>query len=103
MERLEAVGIPCGPINEVGAVFEDEHVRERKLRIELPHPEIGQVPGVANPIRMSGTPVRYRHAPPMLGQHTFEIIQEGTGLTREELLKLEQSEVIEQWRPNPKK
>jgi len=71
---LEAAGVPCGPINRLDEVFADPQVRARGLRIEMPHPQAGRVPLVANPIRFSASPVSYRHAPPMLGQHTDEVL-----------------------------
>ncbi len=71
---LEAAGVPCGPINRLDAVFADPQVQARGLRIELPHAIAGSVPLVANPIRLSGSPVTYRNAPPTLGQHTTEVL-----------------------------
>lgn len=71
---LEAAGVPCGPINGLDAVFDDPQVIARRLKIELPHPTVGSVPGVANPIRLSKTPVSYRSAPPRLGADTKEIL-----------------------------
>jgi crotonobetainyl-CoA:carnitine CoA-transferase CaiB-like acyl-CoA transferase len=56
------------------AVFDDPQVRARSMRIDLPHPVAGSVPLVANPLRLSQTPVTYRSAPPPLGAHTREIL-----------------------------
>jgi len=77
---LEAAGVPCGPINRIDEVFADPQVRSRGARIELPHPLAGTVPLVANPIRLSASPVRYERAPPTLGQHTDEVLAEWLGL-----------------------
>lgn len=85
VERLEAVGVPVGPINALDAVFADAQVEARELKISLPHPAAGQAPGVASPLRLSRTPVSYRRAPPVLGAHTREILQELLGLSGEEL------------------
>ena len=74
VETFEAAGVPCGPINRLDEVFADPQVIARGLRIEMPHPQAGTVPLVANPIRLSATPVAYRHAPPALGQHTGEVL-----------------------------
>jgi len=74
VEAFEAAGVPCGPINRLDEVFADPQVIARGLRIEMPHPQAGIVPLVANPIRLSATPVAYRHAPPALGQHTGEVL-----------------------------
>ncbi len=76
---MEAAGVPCGPINTLDKVFDDPQVRARGMRIELPHPVAGAVPLVANPIRMSASPVSYRHAPPALGEHTGEVLDEWLG------------------------
>ncbi|HMX10998.1 MAG TPA: CaiB/BaiF CoA-transferase family protein [Burkholderiaceae bacterium] len=79
IERLEAAGVPCGPINRLDEVFADPQVVARGLRVELPHPVAGSVPGVANPIRLSASPVAYRTAPPTLGQHTAEVLADWLG------------------------
>ncbi|MCK6426040.1 MAG: CoA transferase [Burkholderiaceae bacterium] len=79
IERLEAAGVPCGPINRLDEVFADPQVIARGLRVELPHPLAGSVPGVANPIRLSDSPVAYRSAPPLLGQHTDEVLRDWLG------------------------
>ena len=71
---LEQAGVPCGPINDVSNVFDDVQVRHRQLKIEMMHPLAGQMPLVANPIRLSRTPVSYRLAPPLLGQHDREAL-----------------------------
>ncbi|MFM0116924.1 CaiB/BaiF CoA transferase family protein [Paraburkholderia nemoris] len=76
VERLEAVNVPCGPINDLRQVFEDEQVKARGLRLDLPHPTAGKAPSVANPIRLSRTPIEYRGAAPTLGQHTEEVLLE---------------------------
>ena len=79
VEALEAAGVPCGPINRIDQVFEDAQVRARGLCIELPHAAAGVVPLVANPIRLSETPVEYRRAPPMLGEHSQQVLQDWLG------------------------
>ena len=76
IEVLEAAGVPCGPINRLDQVFADEHVLSRAMRIEMLHPSGGKVPLVANPIRLSDSPVVYSGAPPLLGQHTDEVLSD---------------------------
>jgi crotonobetainyl-CoA:carnitine CoA-transferase CaiB-like acyl-CoA transferase len=71
---LENVGVPAGPINTLDAVFADPQVRARGMRIDLPHPVAGNVALVANPLRLSETPVAYRSAPPTLGAQTDEVL-----------------------------
>ena len=79
---LERVGVPCGPINSIDAVFADPQVRAREMQVKLPHPAAGSVPLVANPLRLSETPVSYRSAPPILGSHTREVLRDRLGLVR---------------------
>ena len=72
--QLEARAVPCGPINGLAEVFADPQVQARGLAVTMPHPEAGEVPLVASPIRLSKTPVEYRRAPPLVGEHTDEIL-----------------------------
>jgi formyl-CoA transferase len=76
IERLEAATVPCGPINGIDEVFENEQVKARELLIEMPHPVTGTVKLVANPVKMSATPPSYRRPPPMLGEHQDEVMGE---------------------------
>lgn len=84
---LEAAKVPCGPVNTIDRAFADPQVQARGMRIDLPHPLAGEgtVPLIANPVKLSGTPVRYRHAPPTLGQHTDEVLAEILGLSDQEI------------------
>jgi len=77
---LEAAGVPCGPINRLDEVFADPQVIARGLRIDLPHAVAGTVPGVANPIRLSASPVAYDRGPPVLGEHTAEVLKQWLGV-----------------------
>ncbi|MHB8666963.1 MAG: CaiB/BaiF CoA transferase family protein [Burkholderiales bacterium] len=74
VELLEAAGVPNGPINNVAQVFEEPQVKARGIKVELDHPVAGKVPTVASPMRFSATPLEYKLAPPVLGQHTDEIL-----------------------------
>ncbi|WP_374400116.1 CaiB/BaiF CoA transferase family protein [Niveibacterium sp.] len=82
---LESAAVPCGPINDIGQVFDDPQVQHRGMRIDLPHPSAGQVPLVANPIHLSETPVAYRSAPPPLGADTRAVLAEMLGKQPAEL------------------
>ena len=76
---LEDKAVPCGPINTIAEAFDDPQVRARGIRRELPRDAgdgIAHVATVANPMRLSGTPLRYHRAPPALGQHTDEVLRE---------------------------
>ena len=77
---LEQVGVPCGPINDLAQVFADPQVKARGLALELPHALAGMLPQVASPIRLSKTPVEYRSAPPLLGEHTDRVLQDVLGV-----------------------
>lgn len=70
---LELAGVPCGPINDLAQVFADPQVQARGTRIRMAHPLAGEVDLVANPIRLSRTPVDYRRPPPLLGEHNSEV------------------------------
>ncbi len=76
ISRLEPLGVPCGPINTIDEVFDDPQVRHRAMRVDLPHPLAGTVPQVANPIRFRAAPIEYHRAPPLLGEHTLEVLRE---------------------------
>lgn len=72
---LEPLGVPCGPINRLDEVFANPQVQHRELKVDVPHPLSGSVPLVANPINFSRTPLSYRTPPPLLGQHTDEVLR----------------------------
>ena len=87
-ERLEAAGVPCGPINNIAQAFADPQVVARGLRFDLPHPTAGSVPQVASPISMSDSPPAHDRAPPTLGQHTDEVLRELANLTDSDIAAL---------------
>lgn len=91
---LEAAGVPSGPINDLSAVFADPHLRERGVRVDLPHPLAGTAPTVACPIRLSDTPVAYRSAPPLLGEHTTPVLRELAGFTEGEIEEMRAKGVV---------
>ena len=81
LAELEANKIGCGPINTLDQVFEDPHVKAREMVVNVPHPLAGPDGAtlIASPLKLSGTPVEYRHHPPLLGQHTDEVLREVLG------------------------
>lgn len=91
---LEAVGVPCGPVNALADVFEDPHVQARGVRVEVPHETAGSVSLVASPIRLSDTPVEYRSAPPVLGAETEEVLADWLGLGGSEIEALRRSKAV---------
>ena len=93
LTALEAAQVPCGPINDLAEVFADPQVAARDMTVDLEHPLSGHVKLVASPIRLSDTPVRYRRAPPLLGQHTREVLLE-LGLSEADVSALEHKKAV---------
>jgi crotonobetainyl-CoA:carnitine CoA-transferase CaiB-like acyl-CoA transferase len=91
---LESAGVPCGPINTLADVFEDPQVTSRGMQIHMAHAARDDVALVASPIRMSDTPVQYRHAPPLLGQHTREVLGQMLDLKEETMNRLFEKGVL---------
>lgn len=89
LEILEASGVPCGPINTIDRVFDDPQVQSRQTRIE-----VNGMPLVANPIRYSRSTLSYTHPPPLLGQHTGQVLQEILGIDETLIKTLQQQGVI---------
>ena len=73
---LEAAKVPCGPINDLADVFADPQVLAREMTVEMAHPLSGSVRLVASPMKFSATPVQYRRPPPLLGEHTAQLLAE---------------------------
>lgn len=73
---LEAAKVPCGAINNLEEVFADPHVVAREMTVSMPHPQSDALRLVASPMKFSGTPVQYRRPPPLLGEHTDEVLRE---------------------------
>ena len=94
LESLTACGVPVGPINNIRDIFSEPYATERELVRQLEHPLAGEVATVANPVRFSGTPVEYRHAPPLLGQHTAEILTNELNYSQEEIETLSRDGAI---------
>ena len=91
---LEAAGVPCGPINDLAQVFADPQVQARGLRIDLPNSLGSTTPQVASPLRLSETPVEYRNAPPLLGEHTEQVLSRRLGLSAEQISALREAGVL---------
>jgi len=94
LATLRAADVPCGPINDLAQVFDEPQVRHRGLRIDLPHPTAGSVPGVRNPILYSRTPMRYERAPPLLGADTDGVLGERLRLDADRLAGLRSRGII---------
>jgi crotonobetainyl-CoA:carnitine CoA-transferase CaiB-like acyl-CoA transferase len=85
---LEAAGVPNGPINTLEQVFREPQAVARGLKIEIPHPLAGKVALTRSPMRFSETPVEHNVPPPLLGQHTYEILRGVLGRSDAEIAKL---------------
>ncbi|MBG56459.1 MAG: CoA transferase [Deltaproteobacteria bacterium] len=93
---LEKLHVPCGPVNTIKNVFDDPQIQHREMEIHMPHQLSGkgEVSLIGSPIKMSETPVSYRNAPPTLGQHTDEILEEILGMDEKERRGLVMKKVV---------
>jgi formyl-CoA transferase len=87
---LSEAGVPCGPIHDYGQVFEDEHTQARAMEVRLEHPVEGEIRALGIPVKLSDTPGSIRHAAPLLGQHTAEVLAQA-GFTAEQIEALSPS------------
>ncbi len=94
LSLLEPAGVPCGPINDLHQVFADPQVRHRGLQVRAPHPSAGEVTMVANPMRFSATPIAHDRAPPLLGEHTGEVLGAVLGMGAVEIEALRKEGVL---------
>lgn len=94
IEVLERAGVPCGPINTLDKVFADPQVRARQMQITMDHGLAGSVPLVASPLRLSATPVQYRQAPPLLGEHTESVLQQHLNFSPDDIAQMRASGII---------
>ena len=93
LRRLREADIPAGPVNTVEEALRNPQVIAREAIVEIAHPLLGVARSIANPIRMSGTPIEYRYPPPLLGEHNSAILGE-LGLSPEEIARLEREGAI---------
>ena len=94
LRALEAATVPCAPVNRIDQAFADPQVVARGMQIELAHPLAGRVPLVANPLKLSATPVEYTCAPPLLGADTRNVLSAFIGLDSDEIERLHRAGVI---------
>jgi crotonobetainyl-CoA:carnitine CoA-transferase CaiB-like acyl-CoA transferase len=96
LERLEAAAVPAAPVNTIDQVFADPQVLHRGMAIAMSHPlaATGEVSLIANPLRMSASPVCYRHPPPRLGEHTDSVLSEMLGVDADERRRLRDAGAI---------
>jgi crotonobetainyl-CoA:carnitine CoA-transferase CaiB-like acyl-CoA transferase len=94
LEGLPKLGVPCGPINDIAQAFAEPQVRARGMKIDLPHPQAGTVPGVANPLKFSETGIEYAKAPPLLGEDTDDVLSRVLGLDAAAIKNLKKAGVV---------
>jgi crotonobetainyl-CoA:carnitine CoA-transferase CaiB-like acyl-CoA transferase len=85
---LREAQVPCGPVQSIDEVFEDPQIKARDMVVNVDHPLLGAVPTIANPIKYSSTPLEYKKAPPMLGQHTKSVLAEYLGISEAQVTGL---------------
>ena len=96
VEGLVGVNVPCSPINTIDQVFNDPQVVARKMKINMPHPHLSgeTMDLIASPLRLSRSPVSYRQAPPQLGEHTAEVLEELLEMDEKKMAALREKGVI---------
>ena len=94
IEKLRAAGVPCGPINSVAQALNDPHTLARGMVRTVKHPKVGDLRMVGIPFRFSATPEAIRRAPPLLGQHTEEVLGTELGLSAERIARLRAEKVV---------
>jgi crotonobetainyl-CoA:carnitine CoA-transferase CaiB-like acyl-CoA transferase len=95
LAALDAAGVPAGPINNLKQVFADEHVQARGMCVEIDHPlSDKKLKMVANPVKFSGTPIEAYAPPPMMGQHTVDVLGDLLGMSVEDVAGLRERKVI---------
>ncbi|MEJ7932325.1 CaiB/BaiF CoA-transferase family protein [Ramlibacter sp. AN1015] len=94
LERLEARGVPCGPINDYEQVFQDPQVRHRGLRVDVPRGDGTVVSTIASPLRLTATPPVVERAPPRLGDSTEDVLTSLLGLTSDDVAALREQRIV---------
>ena len=93
LAALEAAQVPCGAINSLEEAFADPQVRARGMTVEMPHPLTDALRLVASPLKLSATPVRYDRPPPLLGEHTHDVLA-NFGISADECASLRAQGVL---------
>jgi len=95
LKLLAEAEIPCGPINTIDKVFADPQVLARQMVVEMEHPATGKYKVVGSPMKLSATPVQYQIPPPLLGEHTEEVLKEELGYDQIQIRQLREQGVIQ--------
>jgi formyl-CoA transferase len=94
LAALEGAGVPCGPINDLAQVFADPQVRHRRTEVRTPHAKAGEVRMVANPMKFSATPISHDRPPPLLGEHTDEVLGRLLSIDAGRIAKLREKGIV---------
>ena len=96
LTELEKNNVSCGPINRLDQVFSDPQFIARGMQLDMPHPKTGTAPVkmVASPLKFSESKVDYRYAPPVLGQHVDEVLNELLDMSEDDIAGLRERGVI---------
>ena len=94
IEALEALKIGCGPINTLEQVFADPHVQAREMVVEMAHGSGETVKVIANPVKLSATPPSYRSAPPVLGEHTQNVLTDVLKMSAADIAALKEKGIL---------
>jgi len=93
-QKLKAAGVPCGRINSVKQALDAPHTEARRMIETVDHPAVGPLRVLGTPFKFSGTPTSVRRAPPLLGQHTEEVLRDELGLSAERIAQLRTAGVV---------
>ena len=93
-QALEQAKVPCGPIYTMEQVFQDPQIRHRQVLGRMPHPRLGEIPYIRNPIHFSNTPIGAGTPPPMLGEHTDAVLTGELGLSADEIALLRAEGIV---------
>jgi crotonobetainyl-CoA:carnitine CoA-transferase CaiB-like acyl-CoA transferase len=94
LTKLREIGVPCAPVNSIDEVFADPQLLHRGMLVEMNHPEIGAIKQIGAPLKFSETPCRVELPPPLLGEHTEEVLLELGGYTKAEVEELRKKGVV---------
>lgn len=94
ISELEKVGVPCGPINSLDEVFADPQVESRSMVVKVDHPVAGSIPLVGTPMKFSVTPAGASQPPPLLGEHTSEVLEQLLGMSSDTVASLRAAAII---------
>ena len=94
LSQLRESGFPCAPVNAMDEVFSDPQLLHRNMLVTMDHPKVGKIKQIGAPLKFSETPCILELPPPMLGQHTDEILVQLCGYTEDEVVALKENAVV---------